>query len=76
MRVAGAGGIWASLDRTRRRGAAVNASAARALVPLFEAGNCGPRLEQSSDERAKGRRGEGLGAWSGDGRVGAGAPVA
>ena len=49
------------LDRTRRRGAAVNANAARALVPLFEAGNYGRRLEQSSDERAKGRRGEGLG---------------
>ena len=49
------------LDRTRRRGAAVNANAARALVPLFEAENCGRRLEQSSDERAKGRRGEGLG---------------
>ena len=49
------------LDRTRRRGAGVNASAARALVPLFEAENCGRRLEQSSDERAKGRRGEGLG---------------
>ena len=52
------------LDRTRRRGAAVNANAARALVPLFEAGNCGRRLEQSSDERAKGRRGEGLGGAS------------
>ena len=49
------------LDRTRRRGAGVNTSAARALVPLFEVENCGRRLEQSSDERAKGRRGEGLG---------------
>ena len=55
---------------------AVNASAAHALVLLFDAGSCGRRLEQSSDERAKGRRGEGLGAWSGDDRVGAGAPVA
>ena len=40
------------LDRTRRRGAGVNTSAARALVPLFEVENCGRRLEQSSDERA------------------------
>ena len=54
----GAGG-WA---RRRGRGRvprcrgvrSTEAGAARALVLLFEAGSCGRRLEQSSDERAKG----------------------
>ena len=32
MRVAGAGGIWASLDRTRRRGAAVNGTMSELLL--------------------------------------------
>ena len=40
---------------------AVNASAARVLVLLIDAASCGRRLEQSSDERARGGEARDLG---------------